>query len=297
VDGGAIFDASYGRDIWKYSASEAQAGCVMHMLVKVLVVSMLANADLGQPRQERAENNVQIGKLVIESNILPDADRVRLIHLFQEKTYAEDEIGERIRQALRDAGYFKAVVDEPKFSFPMQGEWRIADVTVKVQPGAQYRLGEIRFQQATVFPAAQLRNVFSQRNGDLFNATEFSEGLDDLRKLYGTRGYVNMVANPVPSIDESRHTIDLVLEVDEGQPFDFGKLYLEGVELHPGAGKALLDSWKPLEGRRYNPVELQNWLLANHFDWKVSALASDSIRTTEDSESRVVNVTLTQWPE
>ena len=42
--------------------------------------------------------------------------------------------------------------------------------------------------------------------------------------------------------------------------------------------------------------ELQHWLLANHFDWKVSALASDSIKTTEDSESRVVNVTLTQWP-
>jgi outer membrane protein assembly factor BamA len=106
-----------------------------------------------------------------------------------------------------------------------------------------------------------------------------------------------VVANPVPSIDESLRTIDLVLEVDEGQPFDFGKLYLEGVEPHPGAGKTLLDSWKPLEGRRYNPVELQHWLLANHFDRKVSALASDSIRTTEDPESRVVNVTLTQWPE
>jgi hypothetical protein len=65
--------------------------------------------------------------------------------------------------------------------------------------------------------------------------------------------------------DKSRRTIDLVLEVEEGQAFDFGKLYLEGVEPRPGAGKTLLDSWKPLEGRRYNPVELQHWLLANPF--------------------------------
>ncbi len=269
----------------------------MRVLIRLLVVSFLASAGLGQPRLEKPEHCVRISKLVIESNSLPAADRERIIRLFQQKTYAESEIGERIRQALRDVGYFKAVVDEPQFSFPREGRGRgSANVTVKVRPGAQYRLGEIRFQRATVFPPDQLRNVFSQRKGDLFNATKFSVGLDDLRKLYATRGYVNMVANPVVMSDESRRTIDLVLEVEEERPYDFGKLYLEGVEPHPGAGKALLDSWKPLEGRRYNPVELQHWLLANHFDWKVSALASDSIRTTVDSESRVVNVTLTQWP-
>jgi Surface antigen variable number repeat len=274
----------------------------MHILFGFLVVSLLANAGLGQPRLEEPEHCVRINKLVIESKSLPDAERERILRLFREKTYPfrektfpECEIGERVRQALRDLGYFKAVVDEPTFAFPTKGRG-IANVTVKVRPGAQYRLGEIRFQRATVFPPDQLRNVFSQRKGDFFNATKFSMGLEDLRKLYGTRGYVNMVANPVPSSDESLRTIDLVLQVDEGEAYDFGRLYLEGVEPHPGAGKELLDSWKPLEGKRYNPVELQHWLLANHFDWKVSALASDSIRTTVDTESRAVNVTLTQWP-
>ena len=267
----------------------------MHMLVRVLVISLVAKAGLGQPCPNELERCVRINSLVIESNSLPDADRERIVRSFQQKRYAEDvdEFRERIRQAVRDLGYFKVGVDEPTFAFPTRG---IANVTVKVNPGAQYRLGEIRFQRATVFPATQLRDVFSQREGDFFNATKFSRGLDDLRKLYGTRGYVNMVAGPVPSIDESRRIIDLLLEVDEGEAYDFGRLYLQGVEPHPGAGKALQDSWKPLEGRRYNPVELQHWLLANHFDWKVSALASDSIRTTQDAESRVVDVTLTQWP-
>jgi outer membrane protein assembly factor BamA len=130
----------------------------------------------------------------------------------------------------------------------------------------------------------------------MISSTQPSLARDHLREVSGRRGYVNTVANPVVTTDESRGTIDLVLEVDEGQAYDFGRLYLEGVEPHSGAGRALLNSWKPLEGRRYNPVELQHWLLANHFDWKVSALASDSIKTTEDFESHVVNVTLTQWP-
>jgi outer membrane translocation and assembly module TamA len=270
----------------------------MHMLVRVLVVSLVANAGLGQPCPNELERCVRINKLVIESKSLPDADRERIVRFFQQKRYPEDEdeFRERIRQALRDLGYFKTVVDEPTFAFPTKGRG-IANVTVKVTPGAQYRLGEIRFERATVFPAAQLRNVFSERNGDLFNATEFSKGLDALRKLYSTRGYVNMVVNPVPSMNESLRTIDLVLDVDEGKAHDFGRLYLQGVEPHPGAGKALLDSWKPLEGKRFNSLELERWLQANHSEWKVGTQVSQWIKMAEDPRSpQVVDITLTQWP-
>jgi hypothetical protein len=123
----------------------------MHVLVRVLVVSMLANAGLGQPCPNELARCVRINKLVIESNSLPDADRERIVRSFQQKRYPEDvdEFRERIRQALRNVGYFKAVVDEPRFSFPTESRG-IANVTVKVEPGAQYRLGEIRFQRATV---------------------------------------------------------------------------------------------------------------------------------------------------
>lgn len=278
------------------AASEAVliARCAMHILIRFLVVSCLANAGLGQTRFADSMENIRIGKLVIQSNSLPDADRDRIIRLFLQKTYRQPEIGERIRQALRNVGYFKAVVDEPKFSFPTEGR-RIANVIVKVAPGAQYRLGDIHIQKAIVFPPAQLRDLFLLRKGDLFNVTKFTEGLEDLRKHYATRGYVNCVATPEASIDESRRTIDLVLDVDEGRPFDFGKLNLEGVEPYPGASKTLLNSWKPLEGKRYNPVELEHWLQAHHSEWKVRPRTSDSIRMAQDPLSLVVNVTLTQW--
>ncbi len=188
----------------------------MRILVRLLVASLLVSAGLEQPCFAESANNIRIGKLVIESNSLPDADRARIIHLFQQKTYCQLEIGERISSALRNLGYFKAVVDEPKFSFPTQGERRrIAHVTVKVEQGAQYRLGEIYIQKATIFPSTQLRNLFSLRRGDLFNVAKFVEGLEDLRKLYQTRGYVNFVATPITSSDESRRTVDLVLDVEE----------------------------------------------------------------------------------
>ncbi|WP_035354563.1 POTRA domain-containing protein [Edaphobacter aggregans] len=268
----------------------------MHIVVESVLFFFLANAGLGQPYSGESVSEVRISKLAIESSSLPDADRERIVRLFQQKTYFQDEIGERIRGALRDLGYYKAVVNEPRFSFPTQAEGRrIANVTVKVEPGAQYRVAEIRFQKATVFPATQRRTLFQVRKGDLFNVAKIVEGLEDMRKLYGTRGYVNLVAIPQVMIDESRRTIDMVFDVDEGKPYDFGRLYLEGVEPYAGAGKVLLNSWKPLEGKRYNSLELEHWFLANQSSWNVKAPMYRSITTTQRPVCCVVDLTLSQW--
>jgi Surface antigen variable number repeat len=260
----------------------------MRILIRLIVASFLL-----QPCFAKSANKIRIEKLVIESNTLPSVDRQQIIRFVEQKTYPQPEIGELIRRAFQNLGYLRAVVDEPKLSFPAQTEGtRSADITVKVEPGAQYHFGEIHFERATIFPSARLEDLFSLRRGDLFSLTRIGDGLESLRDLYGTEGYINVVATPSPLIDESRRIVSLVIFVDEGRPYNFGKLNLEGVEPNDGTAKALLDSWSSLEGRRYNPVDLQSWLLANHIKWKVDG--SDSgLRITPDSESLVVNVRLT----
>ena len=278
-------------------AFNSPARFAMNMLVKFLVASCLATTALGQSSPVESANNIHINKLVIVSNSLPDADRQQIIRNFEHKTYFQDETCERIRQALQDMGYFKAMVDEPKVSFPAHAEKKgLATVTVTAEPGTQYRLGEIRLEKPTVFSTEQVRDVFPVRDGELFNRNEFIKGLENMRKLYETKGYVNFVASPVPMFDESRRMIDMVVTIDEGRPFNFGQLLLEGVEPHAGAAKELLDSWKPLVGKRYNSLELHQWLLAHHADWKVGVDSTKLVFVDPSATPPIVNVKLTQWP-
>ena len=166
---------------------------------------------------------------------------------------------------------------------------------MKVNEGRQYRLGEIRFQKATIFPSGTLRNAFQLQSGDFFNVEKISKGVEDIRELYGTRGYVNFVATPSPVIDESRGTMDLVIDVNEGRPYDFGKLYLEGIEPYPGSAQALMNSWKRLEGKRFNSAELRRWFAENKSSWKVAEFWRSVSFAPLDPEGHVVNVTLSQW--
>ena len=228
----------------------------MRVLVRLIVASFLFHAGLILPCVAESANCVRVGKLEIESNTLPGADRERIIRSFEQKTYPQPEIAERIRGAFRDLGYFKAVVDEPQLSFPAQTEGkRSANIIVKVTPGEQYRVGEIHVQRATSFPSARLEGLFSLRPGDLFKATRIGDGLENLRKLYETQGYIDTVATPELLIDESRRIISLVIVLDEGKPYKFGKLYLERIEPRASTAKAFLNSWSSLEGKRYNPLE------------------------------------------
>jgi hypothetical protein len=128
----------------------------------------------------------------------------------------------------------------------------------------------------------------------VFNLCKIARGLDDIRELYGTRGYVNLATVLEVVSNESRGTIDLLIDVEEGQPYDFGKLYLEAVEPYPGAAQTLLKSGEP-PPRQTIQLELRRWFAENKSHWKVAPLWRSVNLMPPDPEHRVVNVTLPRW--
>ncbi len=146
-------------------------------------------------------------------------------------------------------------------------------------------------EKATLFPADRLRNLFPIQTGDLFSGTHIGEGLEQLRKLYATVGHINFVGTPTLRVDESRRTIDLIIELDEGKSYNFGRLFLDGTEPHAGAAKELMESWKALQGNRYNSLLLNRWLAANTS--KPGPVDADRmVDRIIDQESHVVNIKL-----
>ena len=127
-----------------------------------------------------------------------------------------EEDTERVRRALQDRGYFRAGVSDPIthirnegglsfFTFrPRQGK-RI-DIRIPVDEGERYRLGGITFTgNAHVQNVKALRAQFPTKDGEWFNATAIGKGLDNLRKAYGSLGYINFTAVPTPRIDDAKH--------------------------------------------------------------------------------------------
>jgi outer membrane protein insertion porin family len=150
-----------------------------------------------------------------------------------------EEDTERVRRALQDRGYFRAGVNDPIthirnegglsfFTFrPRQGK-RI-DIRVPVDEGERYRLGGVTFTGNThVQNVKALRAQFPTKDGEWFNATAVGKGLDNLRKAYGSLGYINFTAVPTPRIDDTKHEVFLDIDIDEGKAFTVSRIEFQG---------------------------------------------------------------------
>jgi outer membrane protein insertion porin family len=201
-----------------------------------------------------------------------------------------DEDTERVRQAYRDRGYFKALTSEPTthvrdagginpFTLrPSRGK-RI-DILMPVEEGERYRLGGITFTGNKAFPNTKaLRAQFAQRDGEFFNATMFSKGLEQLRKAYGEGGFINFVGTPTPRVDEAKKLIYLDIDIDEGKPFYVARIEFTGNTIT--RDKVIRRELLLEEGQIYN-----NRL------WELSILRLnqlnyfETLKADQDSESR-----------
>ena len=150
-----------------------------------------------------------------------------------------EEDTERVRQAFRDKGYYNAAIEEPQTHIRDQGglNWftfrpnkgKRIDILMPIEEGDRYRLGTITFTgNKAVKNEKALRATFAIKDGDWFSATAIGKGLENLKKAYGTMGYINFGAIPKPIFDDQKRTVSLNIDIDEGKPFYVSRIEFQG---------------------------------------------------------------------
>jgi outer membrane protein insertion porin family len=202
-----------------------------------------------------------------------------------------DEDSERVRQALQDRGYFKALTAEPithirdagginPFTLHPSTGKRI-DILMPVEEGTRYKLGGITFTgNKEVTNLKVLRAQFAVKDGEYFDRALFVKGLEQLRKAYGSLGYINFVATPVPRFDEAKKLVFMDVDIDEGKKFYVSRIEFVGNSIT--RDKVIRRELLLEEGQQYNS---QSWELSilrlnqlNYFE---------PLKVDQDSESRL----------
>ncbi|HZQ42787.1 MAG TPA: POTRA domain-containing protein [Acidobacteriaceae bacterium] len=222
------------------------------------ILILIALATL--PTSLRAGRQTQHSEytLVLQSSDLPEKDRQDILKNIDVSRCPLEAANEIVLQKARDLGYLQAQVEEQR-----QESNNHVQVTENIKAGIRYRLGTINVVKATVFTPDHLRREVPIAPGDVASRSEIVSGLERIRTLYGSKGYVNTVIVPVVTFDSRHGLVDFTFEVDEGRPSRLGELRLDGVEPYPGAAKQLTASWAPLREQLFNPSVIDKWLQAN----------------------------------
>lgn len=149
---------------------------------------------------------------------------------------------ELVRGKYQDRGYFKALVLDPKLEtrdtgggfripvfYPNKAGKRV-DIEIPVQEGDEYRLGQMNFTGVKFFrkPEVLMRPMFQMQEGEIFNVSKVRKGLENLRKLYGEFGFINMVPTPDTQIDEANKRINMTLNIEEDKQFFVRRIEFTG---------------------------------------------------------------------
>jgi len=213
-----------------------------------------------------------------------------------------EEDTERVRQAYRDKGYYTAAVEEPKTQIRDEGglNWftfrpnkgKRIDILMPIEEGARYRLGTITFTgNKAVNNVKALRATFAVKDGEWFNATLISKGLENLKKAYGQLGYINFGAIPKPVFDEDKKTVSLDIDIDEGKPFYVSRIEFEGNTIT--RDKVIRRELMLDEGSVYNSQLWEYSLLRlNQLEYFDPLKVDQDSTATQDTENGTVSLLL-----
>ncbi len=201
---------------------------------------------------------VKVGKIKFEGNTALNARYLRnamknlkpigIPHsIFLEGLFAKtydasklEEDTERVRDAMQQKGYFKAVVQEPKTNIrdtkgitwymPFKvSHGKVVDITLPISEGDMYRLGSITFSGSKVIKdQSALRRLFPIKDGDIFDISLMRKGLENIRKAFGEIGYINFSAVPDTEIDEQKKLVNIKVDIDEGSQFYVRRIEFKG---------------------------------------------------------------------
>lgn len=142
-----------------------------------------------------------------------------------------------------DHGYLKARFGEPRVEeVGKVGSWvplfghkgQGLKIVIPVDEGRQYTAGEIKVEDNTEFTADEIKAVIGLKKGDVVKGyTVVQKGLDNLKKLYGSRGYIQFNAGFVPDFkddasDSTKGTVDITFGVEEGKQYTLRRLEFIG---------------------------------------------------------------------
>jgi len=188
-------------------------------------------------------------------------------------------------------GYLKASVGapQPKVVEETADETQV-DVTFPATPGLQYKLGSIQLSGNTnIFPPEKLRELIHLKPGEPANAVQADQDIEDLKKLYGTRGYMGVHIQPTPETHDTDSTVTYIFKFQEGSIYKMGDLEVRGLDSK--ATERMIAAWRLLPGQTYDSGYPKLFLdsIAGQFPpdlWKIA------VRETPEDQDKIVDVSL-----
>lgn len=194
-------------------------------------------------------------------------------------------------------GYLKAafgpsdarVVPPPSPAADAQGPAELeVDAIVPVTPGRIYSTSSVDWKGNSAIAISEVAPLIHLPSGQPVDAVRLLRDLENVGKLYRSRGYMTVQIKPEAWFDDDKSTVHYDLNIVEGDLYKMGELEIVGLDTQAKA--RMQAAWHLREGQPYNAdypkkfVDDTEQLLPRAVRWAVS------IHESLDAKDKTVDV-------
>lgn len=142
--------------------------------------------------------------------------------------FKQDELNEdllKLKQFYRDHGYLDVEIPEDCVRLECPSDDSIA-ITIKIDPGRQYRFGCISIKNNKLFRTDKLIALVTFCSGDVFSPSKILQTEEIIRDAYGTFGYLDTFADAQRRPNIETGCVDIEIVVHESE-----KVCLESIKI------------------------------------------------------------------
>lgn len=163
-------------------------------------------------------------------------------------------------------------------------------VTVTVNEGPSYSLGQVTFSGVASSEIADLQKTANIQTKDVVNFDEIKAGMERIFERYRGKGYLRVSGHLDRQVNDTSHTVDVTENLAPGPLFAMGKLEIAGLDITTEPEIRKIWTLKP--GAPFQP-KYPDAFLKNIRDQDLfDNLGKTHAETTIDDKAHVVNVKL-----
>ena len=187
-------------------------------------------------------------------------------------------------------GYLKAKFADSEAKVANDGPQTFVDVTVPVTPGTQYKLVKAEWSGNAVLPTEQLQGLVHLKPGEPANAVQLASDIEEVQKLYGTKGYIVAGVDARPQMDDASTSVSYELKVSEGDLYRMGELTIDGIPQQNVDKMAA--QWQLKKGDPYDKSYLQRFFKTMYHDVGLKIPYNIASKESVDRDEKTVSVAL-----
>lgn len=198
-----------------------------------------------------------------------------------------DELGERLRAEFQNRGYMMVEVKNVRIkTTDALASPKLVDVEAEVSEGPRYRISETEFTGNHAFATAELRKTLPLRKGDIFDRAKIAGGLQAMRKLYGSQGYLDAVFIPDTLADSDQY-MRLSISFEEGKQYHMGGLYFQAKK---ETAERLQQKWDLPQGKPFDWLYIGKFVEQNRAQLPETFAEEGGVEVIQNCQEATVQV-------